>query len=600
MADPKKGGTTYNSSTYGKPAASSKPKGTAYNSSTYGKPAASSKPKAASSGPPRRKFEAPAKAKASEPKPSRASKPSAPKNGPPNRMTAYKEARASERPKGMGYTELFFDNLIGLDNGYDSTIEDMADAYNADKIGFLKNAGKGMYEGAKSAVMNPLDTLGGIASSLYDSGANVLSTLGPGGEAEYLDSALNDMYGVSYEDATDYQVSKAREAMLGDVMNVASVVPVIRGGTKAVGTASKAVDAAQRDAAKQFFRETRPTFDPSSASDARFYHPSRPENAMMANNPTASEQMYLAAVTEAEKLLNSGTSPQAVQEMTGIVPVPLRTATGGDHGYRLIAALDPEDYTAYRPVSNLDIDVKMDDTLGRNEAGYFGRREGGRPWQYTIGINPKLSAAEKANTLTHEMTHGDLMEGHLGWNEYGSNPNAAFDQKMDSLKLLDSLISTSKTADEKDMYRSMRQELADMTSYELYSRNPGEMLARLSEGNSTMAKRLTPSQVINPYIAPGSIPKRYSAAIETLLRSEQRPYMQALIKKFGEKLPSFLQAYDPHLDVPMDMDKAVIADPNYSPLNPARVVNPPPYNYPDPWANVGEAPFINVDDELPF
>jgi len=154
---------------------------------------------------------------------------------PPNRMTAYKQARAAERPKGMGYTELFFDNVIGLDNNYESSLEDTVDAYNADKMGFLRNAAVGAYEGVKTAVMNPLTTAEGLISGLYDSGANVLSTLGPGGEAEYLDSALMDMFGVSYEQATDDQVSKAREALFGDVLNVGSVASGIGAGAKLAG-----------------------------------------------------------------------------------------------------------------------------------------------------------------------------------------------------------------------------------------------------------------------------------------------------------------------------------------------------------------------------
>ena len=37
----------------------------------------------------------------------------------PNRMTAYQNARAATPPqKGMTYSELLMDNLIGLDNEY--------------------------------------------------------------------------------------------------------------------------------------------------------------------------------------------------------------------------------------------------------------------------------------------------------------------------------------------------------------------------------------------------------------------------------------------------------------------------------------------------
>ena len=60
--------------------------------------------------------------------------------------------------KGMGYGELIVDNIIGLDNEYESFGEKLGKAINEDEIGFLKNAAVGIYEGAKEFVTNPVET----------------------------------------------------------------------------------------------------------------------------------------------------------------------------------------------------------------------------------------------------------------------------------------------------------------------------------------------------------------------------------------------------------------------------------------------------------
>ena len=64
----------------------------------------------------------------------------------PNRMTAYQNARAAAKPqKGLTYSELLMDNIIGLDNDYLSAGERLGQQFNAEEIGFLKNAGISAY-----------------------------------------------------------------------------------------------------------------------------------------------------------------------------------------------------------------------------------------------------------------------------------------------------------------------------------------------------------------------------------------------------------------------------------------------------------------------
>lgn len=153
----------------------------------------------------------------------------------PNRMTAYQNARAAAKPqKGLTYSELLMDNLIGLDNDYLSAGERLGQEFNADEIGFLKNAGISAYEGAKKAVTQPLTTAEELLSGLYDSGVDIASTLGT--DPTYLDDALREMYGVGYDEATDEQVNRAREALFGDVLNVGSVATGLGAASRGIGS----------------------------------------------------------------------------------------------------------------------------------------------------------------------------------------------------------------------------------------------------------------------------------------------------------------------------------------------------------------------------
>lgn len=153
----------------------------------------------------------------------------------PNRMTAYQNARAATPPqKGLTYSELLMDNLIGLDNDYLSAGERLGQEFNADEIGFLKNAGISAYEGAKKAVTQPLTTAEELLSGLYDSGVDIASTLGT--DPTYLDDALREMYGVGYDEATDEQVNRAREALFGDVLNVGSVATGLGAASRGIGS----------------------------------------------------------------------------------------------------------------------------------------------------------------------------------------------------------------------------------------------------------------------------------------------------------------------------------------------------------------------------
>ena len=80
------------------------------------------------------------------------------------------EALGSAPPvsKGMGYGELIVDNIIGLDNEYESFGEKLGKAISEDEIGFLKNAAVGVYEGAKEFLANPIDTTKEVIVDIKD------------------------------------------------------------------------------------------------------------------------------------------------------------------------------------------------------------------------------------------------------------------------------------------------------------------------------------------------------------------------------------------------------------------------------------------------
>lgn len=512
----------------------------------------------------------------------------------PNRLTALQNALANPRQqKGLTYSELLLDNLIGLDNEYLSAGEQFGQAFNADPLGVMKSAGLSAYEGAKKAVTQPLTTAEELLAGLYESGANVASTLGP--EPTYLNDALMELYGVGYDEATDEQVNRAREALFGDVLNVAGVGGAAGAGIKSLG---KAVDRAQLAAADRFVESIKPEYSPESASGARFYQPSVEESYhMMVDEPSASEQLFLDKDAQAREMLLRGVDPQTVAEITRMLPVPLRTTTGVDEGYRLLMAADPEDFTAFRPQSAYDIEVFDDPKLvGTPMRGYFQESDdpGATDRDLQIALNPSDSGAQRASTLTHELTHADLYESDIGYDESGANVKATFDDQVKTLNILDEMIGDTTDVIEKAELTKLRDDLSDLTAYELYSRNPGEMLARLSQGDATMAKRLTATQLLNPYINESGLLSRAFAAAETAMRSERRPYIRALKSKFPR-----LSGYDVHIDVPMDMSKALLSNPSYSPQNPEGVLSPDAV-----WDTVDDIPpsfpDYGPDDSIPF
>jgi len=119
--------------------------------------------------------------------------------------------------KGLGYGELIVDNILGLDNEYESFGEKLGKAINEDEIKFLKDASVGIYEGAKEFIKAPVETTKQIVGEIKNS----VTRLG----SEDLNTRLQRMFKVSYEQATDEQINQAREAVLGDALTALELIP---------------------------------------------------------------------------------------------------------------------------------------------------------------------------------------------------------------------------------------------------------------------------------------------------------------------------------------------------------------------------------------
>ena len=135
--------------------------------------------------------------------------------------------------KGMSYGELIVDNILGLDNDYESFGEKLGKAVDEDELGFLKDAAVGVYEGAKEFITNPVETTKEVVTNIKDS----VQRLG----TEDLDTRLKNMYGVDYTQATDEQVNAAKEAVIGDALTAMELIPAAKVTVSAAKAGSAAI-----------------------------------------------------------------------------------------------------------------------------------------------------------------------------------------------------------------------------------------------------------------------------------------------------------------------------------------------------------------------
>jgi hypothetical protein len=133
----------------------------------------------------------------------------------------------------LGYSLL--DNVVGFDDGYDTTGELLGRYIRQDPMGAAKVIGGGVLDSIVGAVKDPIGTITDTATGIASSASNASQ-----GAAAYLPE------GVALKDATYDQIRDANEAFLADITNVASVVPAIKGATTAVRAADSAVGADAR------------------------------------------------------------------------------------------------------------------------------------------------------------------------------------------------------------------------------------------------------------------------------------------------------------------------------------------------------------------
>lgn len=133
----------------------------------------------------------------------------------------------------LGYSLL--DNVIGFDDGYDTTGELLGRYIRQDPIGAAKVIGGSVVQGVVDTVKDPVGTIKDAATGIASSAKSA-----SGGAAAYLPE------GVELKNATYEQIRDANEAFLADITNVASVVPAVKGTTSAIRAADRAVGADAR------------------------------------------------------------------------------------------------------------------------------------------------------------------------------------------------------------------------------------------------------------------------------------------------------------------------------------------------------------------
>ena len=138
---------------------------------------------------------------------------------PPNLRNPLREAR------GLGYSIL--DNVIGLDDSFESGGERLGRVIRENPLGTAKAVGGNILEGIGDVVTDPIGTVQDIGEGIAQSYQGASQ-----GAAAYLPD------GVELKDATYAQIREANDAYLADLTNLASVVPAVKG----VGSVARAAD----------------------------------------------------------------------------------------------------------------------------------------------------------------------------------------------------------------------------------------------------------------------------------------------------------------------------------------------------------------------
>ena len=284
-------------------------------------------------------------------------------------------------------------------------------------------------------------------------------------------------------------------------------------------------------------------------------------------NPTKAEDLYMDSRDVALRLRGLGVPEQDILDQTGILTIPIKDPTGARYTDLDLAAMTPQQMIDTRPSRATNYGAKIFDDPELLTKWYDPRTWGNKyhlgyrltdphTGQHIIGLNPNASALAKIKIQDHEMGHADLHEAGVSYNIAGGNEENMLRSKNMYLKELSDAAKAAATKDERDALLALRKNLAGMTAYELYQRIPGEMTARLSGGDPTMAKRLTALQLLNPYLNSANLAARGYDALRTALLTETNPAMSKLreiLKPYGIKPSS-----DFYTSVPTDIEEAIV------------------------------------------
>lgn len=301
------------------------------------------------------------------------------------------------------------------------------------------------------------------------------------------------------------------------------------------------------------------------AKGMQFYKPNYGERYDMLDpnrTPTQAEDAFLYFESLANKMRAAGASRAEILSKTGMMDMPAKGAGGEDVGATSWAVVDKSILEDLRPsrAGNYGYDIRYE-PLPANLGGDVSADT------KTIRINSNNAPNEQETTLVHELNHADQVEAGQAAPLVGANTDyMRYERKRIMGELRDRIASAPDKATAKQLKEQLAK-LSKMTSYELYSNNPGEMLARLASGETSSAVRLTPKELLNPNINKKSAPNRIADAMTTSLTSELRPYMEDvnLAKElfggpFGMGAPV---KGDFHRRVPMDLDKSIVTDKQY-------------------------------------
>ena len=445
--------------------------------------------------------------------------------------------------------------------------------------------------------MNPIDTASSLAKGIgqlgYGAGSkiarNVLGYEGDRASEAPLDAFIADTkghYGLGQPGEFWKNLAEDPASYIGDAATLATGgAGAALKATKLAKVAAGVVDDAQTAQYLRFLDDTTPKTDVTDMAGFQYYRPSPLESAEMGNvsknnpwayvsgvsnsGPNKTQQIYLDSVREAEFLRTQGAPEKFIQEQTGILTIPIKNPRGSSLGDLDVAAVTPEEMVRLRPsrannyganifdASNLKVNWYDPTTWGNKNIGGYHYKDP-QTSIHQIGLNPKLTKEQQTSVVDHEMTHADLEEAGLGTNIVGANTEDLLKSKNKWLNALKQEGIKAKDPALKAEIKAARDKLAGMTALELYYLTPGEMLARLAEGDPTMARRLSALEILNPYINDNQgLIRRGINSLRTAAFTETRPYMSGLkeiLKPYGVN-----PAYDLHRRVPTDIDKAIVA-----------------------------------------